>query len=91
MKKIIAVALLGAILFTSCADSKTFYIDGKKTEVKPYGWMNADARKVPGVTYKVCVGNVVWSVVLGETLAAPLLFTGLSLFEPVYYEEPTQQ
>lgn len=87
MKKIF-LALSAAFMLASCADSKMMHIDGKDVEVKPYGWMNSNSRKVEGVKYDVCVGNIVWSVVLGETVLAPVLFTGLALFEPVGYEAP---
>lgn len=77
--------MLSLLLAVSCADSKTFNIEGQEVEAKPYGWMNRTERKIEGVEYKVCVGNIVWSVVLVETVAAPVLFTGLALFEPVSY------
>lgn len=71
-----------------CADEKTFQkADGTFFTAEPYGWMNT-SKKVDGVVYDICPGNIVWSIVLGETVVAPVLFTGLALWEPVNYVEP---
>lgn len=85
MKKLLLV-LLGLMMLTSCADSKSFVIDGETVEVEPYGWGNENSTKVEGVTYDVCVGNVVWSVILVETVIAPVWITAVALWEPVSYE-----
>ena len=47
--------------------------------------------KIEGVEYELSSGNIVWSIVLGETVVAPVLFTGLALYEPVSYTEPTKE
>lgn len=74
-----------------CADSKTF----EKTDdfgrtikiyVEPYGWANEEAKRVPGVVYQVNAGNVVWSILLFETIVAPVWLTGWYLYEPVRLE-----
>ena len=86
MKKLILI-LFAAILFTSCADSKTFQkSDGSEFTVEPMGWMNN--HPVEGVTYQVCSANIVLDVLLSETIIAPILLTGLHLWEPVSYQEP---
>jgi len=36
----------------------------------------------PDIKYKIIVGNVVWSVLLAETIVAPIYFFGWSLYEP---------
>jgi hypothetical protein len=33
--------------------------------------------------YEIIPGNVVWSVILIETIIAPVYFVGFSMFEPV--------
>lgn len=81
MRKLVTV-LVTIILLTSCADSKEFTIDGKKQTIEPYGWFDLEAKN-DSINYKVNVGNVIWSVVLVETVAAPILITGYQLFEPV--------
>ena len=62
----------------SCADSKI--IDGKFVE--PYGLLNQD-EKNPDIHYRIVQGNVIWSVILCETLVMPVYFVGFSLYEPV--------
>jgi hypothetical protein len=70
------------LLTVSCADTKTFEIEGKEVTVEPYGWANSDTRN-PNVHYKLSIGNIVWSVVLSETIVAPIIFTGWYIYEPV--------
>jgi hypothetical protein len=89
MKKFTTILLLmfAVTVFTSCADSQTFQkSDGTEFTVEPYGWMNNN--QVEGVTYQVCKGNIVLDVIFSETLIAPILLTGLQLWEPVSYQEP---
>lgn len=87
MKKIFFFAAAFALL-CGCADNKTFKkADGTEFVATPYGWMDKE-NKIDGVQYELCGGNIVWSIVLGETVVAPVLLTGLSLYEPVSYSEP---
>ena len=53
---------------------------------EPYGW--ADSKKLynPNVTYEVSVGNVVWSVILSETIIMPIWLTGWRIKVPVKYK-----
>lgn len=39
--------------------------------------------KVEGITYKIIPGNVIWSVILIESVVVPVYFVGFSLWEPV--------
>lgn len=50
--------------------------------------MVGQTRKVDGVKYEVCFGNVAWSVVGLETIIVPLWLTGWELYEPVSFVEP---
>jgi hypothetical protein len=75
-------ALTIGLLLTSCADFKTFTIDNKTVVVEPYGWFDTSAKN-DSVQYKVSTGNIIWSVILCETIVAPILLTGNSLYEPV--------
>ena len=86
MKKfllVIALFAVVAMISTSCADSKTFVINGKETVVEPYGWANASAQKNDSVVYQACIGNIVWDVILIETVIVPVWLTGWELYEPV--------
>ena len=88
MKKLVSL-LTTVIILSSCADSKTFEkADGTKFVAQPYGWANYQTRKVDGVKYEVCFGNVAWSVVGLETIIVPLWLTGWELYEPVSFVEP---
>lgn len=90
MKKLFLL-LFAAATMISCADSKEFKKnDGTAFTAKPYGWMNT-SEKIEGVEYDICIGNVVWSALLFESIVPPLLFTGLALYEPVKYVEPEQE
>lgn len=80
MKKLLFILL--CFTLASCADSKTFVIDNKEVEIQPYGWFDMEA-KHDSIQYKVCAGNVIWSVILSETIFVPILLTGDQLWEPV--------
>ena len=49
---------------------------------KPYGLFNTEERN-PNVKYEVSIGNVIWSVLLSESIAVPLVLIGWYLYEPV--------
>lgn len=82
MKKLISLFLVLMIL-SSCADDKVLCINGEQKVVEPYGWGNIHEKKVEGVVYDLSVGNVVWSVILCETIIVPIWLTGWELYEPV--------
>ena len=82
MKRVKILMLLMLIINISCADSKTFKIDGKDVLIEPYGWADLSIKN-ENIRYKTNVGNVVWSVLLSETIVAPIVFTGWYLFEPI--------
>lgn len=81
MKKTI-LTLVAGLLLLSCADSKTFTIDGRQEVIEPYGWWNVET-KHDSIHYELVTGNIVWSVLLSETVVAPLVFTGGYIYEPV--------
>lgn len=83
MKNKFLIILILFVLIIGCADSKNININGKDTEIQPYGWMNQDELKNDSVVYRINTGNVIWSVLLCETIIAPILITGIELFEPV--------
>lgn len=85
MKKFFAIISLLAlvVVFTSCADSKTF-TDNKGNEftAEPYGWATSETR-IDTVVYKPNAGNIVLSIIFVETLAVPIWLTGWEMMEPV--------
>lgn len=62
------------LALSGCADNRV--ICG--TEYKPYGLISDNDDRNPGVRY-----DVVWGIVLSETIIAPIYFFGFSLYEPV--------
>ena len=78
MKRIIAVSLAAALL-AGCGQPA--WIGGKQYDT--YGFFNESTKKNPNIRYEVSVGNVVWSIVLIESIVFPVYFIGFSLFNPV--------
>jgi hypothetical protein len=86
MKKKILAIICAVMLLASCGSD--MMINGEK--VKTVGIINTlvddptlfDVKK-PGIQYKVIWGNVVWGIILIETVIAPIYFFGFSMFEPV--------
>lgn len=82
MKKMVSVCLILAIIssaFVGCGNIKA--IDGNLYDT--YGILNESDMKNPDVEYRLIIGNVVWGILLVETLIAPVYFFGFSLYEPV--------
>lgn len=78
MKKLIAIILIWSLLIAGCASTKV--INGRKIE--PYGLMNKE-KKEECIEYKVNTGNVIWGIILIETIIAPIILFGKKLYEPV--------
>lgn len=81
MKRIIVLLLIFAFLSVGIGCGDTKVIDGLRYDT--YGIANADEKKNNDIQYRIIVGNVVWSVILVETIIAPIYFVLFSLYEPV--------
>lgn len=81
-KTVLALAAASMIL-AGCGEPRDITVDGKMKEYPTYGFINADSKKSDKVCYEVSIGNVIWSIFLVETIAAPIYFIGFSLFNPV--------
>ncbi|MFA5166819.1 MAG: hypothetical protein WC449_06040 [Candidatus Paceibacterota bacterium] len=85
MFKVLLVALMViCVSLVGCGQSK--FIGG--IEYKPIGVASKIVPKnlttySDSVRYEVCVGNVIWGVILCETVIAPIYFFGFSMFNPV--------
>jgi hypothetical protein len=80
MKKIIITILTMCLLaLSACSNSKK--IDG--TMYETYGLFNKDEVRDKTIHYELVVGNLVWGIVLVETIVAPIYFFGFDLYEPV--------
>jgi hypothetical protein len=83
MKKILLIVFAAALLFSSCANEKTLTLNGQTKTFEPYGWADCQDIKNDSVKYKLNVGNVVWDVLLFETIIVPICLTGYQAYEPV--------
>lgn len=79
MKKLLSLVLL--VCFT-CMVSCSKPIYDNSTKCEPYGFMNMHKKK-ENIKYRVNIGDVVWSIILIETIIAPVLILGLDVMEPV--------
>jgi len=84
MKKVIA-SILAVSLLAGCADNRhlTLVKGSHPTEIKTYGLIDRDSVKLECVNYDLAWGNIIWSVILVETVIAPIYMLGFSLYEPV--------
>ena len=80
--KTLSILLISLVLLSSCANNKT--IDGKTYTT--YGFLNEEDYKNPKIHYNISVGNVIWSILLCETIVAPFYFIGFDLYEPYCLE-----
>lgn len=78
MKKFVLYALVLAML-SGCGEP--INIDGKTYPT--YGFLNQVTSKSDDMCYEVSIGNVVWSILLIETIIMPVYFVGFSIFNPV--------
>ena len=79
--KYVCVLVLAALL-AGCGSPRD--INGKRYET--YGLLNQDAHKDPGIVYETSWGNIFWSVMLIETIVAPIYFLGYSMFNPISHK-----
>lgn len=79
MKKAIALALCTGLLLSGCGRPQI--ID--KKYYPTYGLFNEGSSKSRNICYEVSVGNVVWSIILIETIIMPIYFVGFSLYNPI--------
>jgi len=92
MKKIICCLIMVVFLLAtiSCGFDRNISVKVKEGEeeivktykFQQYGLFNIDKRN-PKVEYRVIVGNIIWSVILFETVVVPIILIGWYLYEPV--------
>jgi len=81
LKKVVIAVLIMAFVSIGygCGDTKKIGNNIYDT----YGFINSGEKRNENVEYKIIIGNVVWSILLVETIVAPLYFWGFSIYEPV--------
>lgn len=84
---LIMIIVMVSLMF-GCAESRVldYPVGGeiKQFEFKPYGLFNKEERN-NHIKYDLSVGNIVWSVLLIETIIVPIVLVGWYLYEPVEY------
>jgi uncharacterized protein YceK len=77
------LALVACLTLTGCGAPQTL-TTGTQTRTYPtYGLFNASTSQSNQVCYDISVGNVIWSVILIETIVVPIYMIGFSLYNPV--------
>lgn len=77
LKKII----IAASCFALAACGRPMDYNGKTYPT--YGLINEESKKSNDMCYETSIGNVVWSILLIETIVAPIYFIGFSIQNPV--------
>jgi len=80
MKRIIALSLAVLMFAVSCG--RPLVLDGKEYETIGVIEMMMDEND-PKIQYEPSWGNIIWGVVLIETVIAPIYFFGFSCMNPV--------
>jgi hypothetical protein len=83
MKKLAALMIAASLVLTGCGQPANLTVNSKTKEYPTYGFFNQGTSKSSHVCYEVSVGNIVLSVLLFETVIAPIYFIGFDLFNPV--------
>ena len=68
-----------------CGENKYICIGEDGTDChtfQQYGLIDSEKENT-NVKYEAITGNIVWAVILSETLAVPLIVVGWYLYEPV--------
>lgn len=78
-KRTIVAAVAASLIVAGCGTPLDV---GDKT-YPTYGLFNQHSSRSDKVCYETSVGNVIWGVLLVETLIAPIYFFGFSLYNPV--------
>jgi len=82
----IVLSIILIISITGCAERKTIKSTENGTTLTrtyvPYGLLDPEDQN-PDIQYRVSIGNVVWSILLFETVIVPAIILGWYLYEPV--------
>ena len=78
-KRLLLVLIVMSLTLSSCGQT----LSTGQITYPTYGLFNESTDKSKDVCYKISVGNVIWSIILIETIIAPIYFVGFSLYNPV--------
>jgi hypothetical protein len=77
--KTIAIIIALSIALAGCGEPR--YLGGRYYPT--YGVLNESSHRSDAVCYEISFGNVIWGLVLIESVIFPLYFFGFSLYNPV--------
>ena len=83
MKRSITSILALSILLTGCGAPRELGENSQQKFYPTYGIFNEGSNKSKKVCYEISLGNVVWSIILIETVIAPMYFIGYDLYNPI--------
>lgn len=86
MKHLIVFVIIVSMFLVGCGQSKkidgvTYNTVGLAEMYGPKNVVGSDFSE--DVQYEICWGNVIWAVILCETVICPVYFAGWSLYNPV--------
>jgi len=85
MNKTLAAVIVAAAMLTACgAENKV--ING--VEYGTYGLMNKSEMMNPNIQYEISGWSIFWSVILVETVIAPIYFIGWDMYQPLGKKDP---
>ena len=76
--KLVVIITIICMAFAGCASSKQ--INGKWYDTEGLATLD---NKDECVHYEFVVGNLIWSIILLETIIMPVYFLGWSIYEPI--------
>lgn len=83
--KLLVLIVASTMLLNACgADSK----DIGGVTYGTYGIANQTEMKNPNIQYEISGWSIFWSVLLAETVVAPIYFIGWDLYQPIAKKDP---
>lgn len=78
LKRFLTVAVVASML-TACGAP----LDHNGKHYPTVGIVNMATEKSDKMCYEASIGNIIWSIILIETIVAPIYFIGWSMWNPV--------
>ena len=92
MKRAIGVIVVLSLLLAGCGRPQYLGQGTAQKYYPTYGIFNESSSRSKNVCYEVSVGNVVWSIILIESIIFPVYFVGWSIYNPTRLKSgPTDQ
>lgn len=89
MNKLVKIVAACAVILSLSACGNAKEICGKTYDT--YGIFQTESEHNENIRYRVIPGNVIWSVVLIESVVFPVYFVGFSIYEPVDSKVPCEE